>query len=688
MMLATAALKTWLGDSWGRRLQRKASAGNRLRIEQVEPRCLLSTTGFFGDFGPASVAAQTGYRKLGLDTYNPATGYGLINAGGASLVDRGDGSGTTLDPNLTRDFLTGADNSFRVDKPNTRIDGDVTPDTYSLTVYLGDQTQAHANMRIFVQGVEQTPPQGISTNAGQFVTETYPVDVFHTGSFGDRMVLRIASTDPAGYALDGFSLTWLGDPAVAVDYTGLQSVGMEVFPDTGLGILKNDPIEGLPQTYTYFGSAAANGIQSTLPSVGTLDDILGLNLPPDQQSRAFVKINALNLNPDQFNYQTFDYASITAVDQVSSDLLLGFVALERDGPYDHRVYGTTGLAKSTDGGLTWTFLGEVLTPHVSYDSWWGTAGAVYVAAEGGQFTTVQPDGAGGPEYLYVYSYDFSGLGYNYIKPVTVSRAKLDDVVNAALRGTVTGPNGEELWYKYSDGSWASPSASRTASQASGPASELFPAENNDCPNEDNTGINYVSASWNTWLQKYVMFSLECESATTSTMDWRVSDDAVHWSDRYVLAELDNTPNNYGGFFYATLLGLGDDPRQSDNHFAFYYTWWSLDHNEVRYTAVREIGLDPLDSGIGISPVTGLPASDVSSFTRYVDSSSTDLRGEAVSSQIAALDLTLATAQDGDVPGGSGFSGLADPDQGVIGTLLSSPAEEEWAMVAGLFGRAN
>src|SRR5258708_7017530 len=250
-----------------------------LRVEQLEARQLLSS-GFFDDFSTDTAPIQTGYRRIGLDTYQQSTRYGLEETNGARIVDRGEGAGNKLNTNLTRAFLTGTDNSFRVDTPNTRPDGNTVPDTYSLTVYLGDQLQAHYHMRIYVQGIERTPAEGITTSAGGFVTANYPVTVYNTGDYADHVGIRITGQDPGGYSLNGFSLTWVGDETVAASSAGVSAAGIKVFPDTGLGMLKNQPVEGQPQTYTFFGAGGDSYGSVTMRSVGTVQDLFGLSLPP------------------------------------------------------------------------------------------------------------------------------------------------------------------------------------------------------------------------------------------------------------------------------------------------------------------------------------------------------------------------------------------------------------------------
>src|SRR5258708_40096410 len=123
--------------------------------------------------------------------------------------------------------------------------------------------------------------------------------------------------------------------------------------------------EGQPQTLHFVGAGGASYGSVTMRSVGTVQALSGLSLHPEQQSWTLAAINSIHYIPwGEYDYNTFNYAAITTVYEVSHNQLLGFVALERHTS-SGRVYGTTGLAKSTDRRVTWDCLGEIITPNDS-----------------------------------------------------------------------------------------------------------------------------------------------------------------------------------------------------------------------------------------------------------------------------------------------------------------------------------
>jgi hypothetical protein len=145
------------------------------------------------------------------------------------------------------------------------------------------------------------------------------------------------------------------------------------WPDTPLGVIKT------PAGYTFFGSDGAlhsrqfwmghlygnNKYGSITRTVGTLDNPLGSDPPID------VTINA---NPDpSVNpfYQSYDYMGGGPVYKVPDGLpgagkLLMVYHAEIPTILTQSFYAVLGLAASSDGGMSWTDLGEIIRVNQGY----------------------------------------------------------------------------------------------------------------------------------------------------------------------------------------------------------------------------------------------------------------------------------------------------------------------------------
>ena len=88
-----------------------------------------------------------------------------------------------------------------------------------------------------------------------------------------------------------------------------------------------------------------------------------------------------------------------------------------------------GLGYSTDGGESFTFCGEIVTPANKYHN---VGGSPYILID---------------DYIYVYFNDLTDDGK---RQVCVARARLKEVLEAAEKHQVT------EWYKYRDGKWDVP----------------------------------------------------------------------------------------------------------------------------------------------------------------------------------------------------------------------------------------
>jgi PKD repeat protein len=135
----------------------------RPAIEALEQRDLMSSglaVPLHFDFGPATSPVAPGYTGVSLVAYTQTQGYGWQSLTGLGPVDRQTGN------LVTGDFIRAKDATFLVNVPNA---------TYDVTPTLGDALFARGAVEIWAQG--QQLASGLITNAGQFISPTYKVQV-------------------------------------------------------------------------------------------------------------------------------------------------------------------------------------------------------------------------------------------------------------------------------------------------------------------------------------------------------------------------------------------------------------------------------------------------------------------------------------------------------------------------------
>jgi hypothetical protein len=228
------------------------------------------------------------------------------------------------------------------------------------------------------------------------------------------------------------------------------------WPDTPLGVIKT------AGGYEFFGSDGGHYVRqmweghgvgnnkwgsltTTLGTLGTLDNPLGTGNPEDVS----VSPNpTLSVNPI---YPSYGYMGGGPVYQVppgmtgAGNLLATYHA---ELPND-ALYAALGLAASSDNGLHWTDLGEIIRLNQAYEV--GLQG--FEIGDGP--LVLSPDG----KYFYLYFPDWmangtlnttSSQGVSTTTNVSVARAPVADLLNAAF-----GPAPQHVipFQKFYEGSW-------------------------------------------------------------------------------------------------------------------------------------------------------------------------------------------------------------------------------------------
>ena len=290
------------------------------------------------------------------------------------------------------------------------------------------------------------------------------------------------------------------------------------WPDGTMGLLR----ETDGKSYRFFAASAG----FPLMTKGSLDD-------PIRD-----EIHELKIEGVPARYQYFAGGPIYKSDR--SGLLLMFYHAEiyTSPPGYLPFYSELGLARSTDGGVTWKDLGRVITPHASVTSDDFQISHRSLDVGWGAYAIVG-------EYFYLYFKDLLHIDDQF-RPVNlaVARAKIEDVLDAAEKGS-------ELtrWEKFYQGSWVEPGIGGRSS----PLTE-----------KDLDSFNIMSdVAYSSYLNKYIGIVIGGPWPNTD-LYWFESEDGIHWGNYRKL--VDDEGHNY----YATLIGLEHNPHLLDREFFVYY----------------------------------------------------------------------------------------------------------------------
>jgi hypothetical protein len=200
-------------------------------------------------------------------------------------------------------------------------------------------------------------------------------------------------------------------------------------------------------------------------------------------------------------------------------------------------YSEIGLARSMDEGRTWTDLGVILTLHTPIQAPYFQVQRESLDIGWGAYTVVG-------EYFYVYFADLIEDGESYGRVHhAVARAPIADVLRAAIEnGTVS------AWTKYYNGTWSEPGLG-------GKSSSLL---------QHGRGFLMLGdVSYNSYLSKYVAVLIG-EPWPNTDLYWIESEDGLHWTHYHKIVD------DPGHEIYVTIVGTGDQLRQSGKEFYVYY----------------------------------------------------------------------------------------------------------------------
>jgi len=290
------------------------------------------------------------------------------------------------------------------------------------------------------------------------------------------------------------------------------------WPDGTMGLLR----ETDGKSYRFFAASAGFPLMTR----GSLDD-------PIRDEMHELKVEGVPAR-----YQYFAGGPIYKSDRRELLLMFYHAEIYTAPPGYLPFYSELGLARSTDGGMTWKDLGLVMTPHASVTSEYFQISHNSLDVGWGAYAIVG-------EYFYLYFRDLLHVGDQF-RPVNlaVARAKIEDVLDAAEKGSeVTG------WEKFYQGAWAEPGIGGRSSPLTEKDFDSF--------------ILMSDVAYSSYLNKYTGIVIG-EPWPNTTLYWIESSDGIHWGNyRKLVAD-------EGHNYYVTLIGLEQNPHLLDREFYVYY----------------------------------------------------------------------------------------------------------------------
>lgn len=334
------------------------------------------------------------------------------------------------------------------------------------------------------------------------------------------------------------------------------------WPDSPLGVIKPD--DASPGHY-WFIASGGDGLGSPGISHGTLKHIVSNNLVYPVAPILDITTHQ-PIVPDRYTYAG---SGPLYVDR-KTGLFIQFAHLEnsfgneKSGPF----YSRLGLVVSKNKGRSWQFVDEIVTPTVSFADW-----KAYVRKKpdrpwldiGAGSHAIVSDGD--VSYFYVYLRDFGYPASQDNVHLAVARAKVVDVISAAMKG------GNVVWNKYYKERWDEPAIGGKSS----------PLENGRAPIDMQLDVKY-----NAYLKQYIMVTGSIFD-TPGYVELTTSIDGLSWSPRIKIAESLTPDNKQSVACYPSIVGTDPDPTIPGKIFYIYVTKHAFEQEQMEVTR-RQITL--------------------------------------------------------------------------------------------------
>ena len=369
-----------------------------------------------------------------------------------------------------------------------------------------------------------------------------------------------------------------GSPVTFATHADLESYGFAWGPSDGTF----GAIPASDGSYTFYGTAHSNSgctgtpnATGTFTFVGTLDHVTGSNgctrlFGPGDGPSGWVfdrdyagggQVVAFSLNGKSGWLMPFhgEFHWKNMANPPTFECEVG-----RTGSQVPCFYGGIGLALSTDGGKSFSVVGQIFQPNELLSTFEGGGvnmdvgyGSLIVADANGKHVNSPPTNPNGV-YFYLFFSDRSpGLpgACSTYSCMAIARAPYADVIAAALSGD---PNKVATVFQKYDGAspnpWTQPATSNTP-DLSGTSGKYAPLWTDDAPGE-------VSVIYDSALDGYLAVYQE-----NGSIKLRVSTDLIHWSKSIgpVYSE------NGRALYYPTLIGETADPNVAGESPRIFFT---------------------------------------------------------------------------------------------------------------------
>jgi len=323
------------------------------------------------------------------------------------------------------------------------------------------------------------------------------------------------------------------------------------WPDTQMGVIKTGngyeffgSDGGLHPVHEWDGHSVGNGkYGGVVTTMGTLDNPLGSGDPVDV---------SISPNPDPAvnpNYSSYGYMGGGPVYQVPAGMTgAGNLLITYHAELPN--YALLGLAESTDNGLHWTDLGEIIRLNQAY-----MPGLTF-SEIGDDPLVLSPDG----KFFYIYFPDLPATTTTTTTTTThasVARASVSSLLQAAFGSSQPHAVPFEKFYETS---W------HLQPGIGGASTDLLASSLQQYS-------GYLDVHYNSALQRYVMITSD-----DTNFAYYESIDGLHWTDAQFLGAFGAPGKGTGSIApYPYSVGLGDDPRILGNPFYVYYTHLQLEN---------------------------------------------------------------------------------------------------------------
>jgi hypothetical protein len=326
----------------------------------------------------------------------------------------------------------------------------------------------------------------------------------------------------------------LGSQQTLVSADTRLGTGLDAWPDGPFGVQKS-----------------STGYVYTAPNHGDVQRTTGtLTNPIADGSGTQIRVQGARGTVPDLGYAA---GGPVYTDPKSSTRLM-FLHLERypTGSAADGFYGAIGLARSTDRGKTWRYLGEIFSQNWSYEQFKSDPGRCTTDAGRTEYGVVNTGfgqfvvrNEGGTDYFYLYAPDTQAPAPGSTDLCQVNFAVARAPVAAVLAAAAAGNPG--TWSKRYAGGW-------TESSLGGRSDDIRPRQ----------GRFSFDVAYDSYLGSYLLVMPVPIGGGQFSLQLQQSSDGLNWSAPQTLFTMS------GEIYAPSIIGTGKDPNVAGKSF---YVWF-------------------------------------------------------------------------------------------------------------------